>query len=130
MPRLLEKQKIPGFGHRVYRTEDPRATILRAEVEKISARKRDSRYYEIARAVEQVMREHTRVYPNVDFYSAPLYHALGIPSELFTPIFAISRSVGWAAHILEQWQNNRLIRPNARYTGASLTPYVPIDARS
>ena len=130
MPRLLDKQKTPGSGHRVSRCEDPRATILHRAVEKISVLRRDSRYYEVALAVEEVMRAQTSVYPNVDFFSAPLYQALGIPSELFTPIFAISRSVGWAAHILEQWQNNRLIRPNARYTGASLTPYVPIDARS
>lgn len=129
MPRLLEKKKIPGFGHRVYRTEDPRATILRAEVEQLGDLKRDTRYYEVARAVEEVMREQTQVFPNVDFYSAPLYHLLGIPTELFTPIFAISRSVGWAAHIFEQWQNNRLIRPSAHYTGASLTPYVPIEER-
>lgn len=129
MPRLLEKKKIPGFGHRVYRTEDPRATILRAEVEQLGDLKRDTRYYEVARAVEEVMRECTQVFPNVDFYSAPLYHLLGIPTELFTPIFAISRSVGWAAHIFEQWQNNRLIRPSAHYTGASLTPYVPIEER-
>jgi citrate synthase len=130
VPRLAEKKKIPGFGHRVYRCEDPRATVLRGEVEKITALTGETRYYEIALAVEELMRANSKVYPNVDFYSAPLYHAMGIPAELFTPIFAVSRAVGWTAHVLEQWKNNRLIRPNAHYTGPALTPYVDIGSRS
>lgn len=130
LPRLGEKQKIPGFGHRVYQCEDPRATVLRKTVAKIVAFTGESRFYDIAQAVEQVMLTHSKVFPNVDFYSAPLYHAMGIPMELFTPIFAISRIVGWTAHILEQWINNRLIRPTARYTGPPLTAYVDIGSRS
>jgi len=130
LPRLTAKQKIPGFGHRVYRCEDPRATVLRKKVQEITALTGETRYYEIAQAVEKVMLSHSKVFPNVDFYSAPLYHAMGIPVELFTPIFAISRAVGWSAHILEQWKNNRLIRPNAHYTGPALTPYVNIGSRS
>ncbi len=130
LPRLGAKKKIPGFGHRVYRCEDPRATVLRTTVQEITALTGDSRYYEIAKAVEEVMLGNSKVFPNVDFYSAPLYHAMGIPEELFTPIFAISRCVGWTAHILEQWKNNRLIRPTAQYTGPSLTPYVDIGSRS
>lgn len=130
MERLEKKMKIPGFGHRVYRCEDPRATVLRKAVQDITALTGESRSYEIAQAVEKVMLAHSKVFPNVDFYSAPLYQAMGIPTELFTPIFAISRTVGWTAHILEQWKNNRLIRPTAQYTGPSLTPYVNIGARS
>jgi len=130
LSRLGEKQKIPGFGHRVYRCEDPRATVLRKKVEDITAFTGETRYYEIALAVEKVMLANSKVFPNVDFYSAPLYHAMGIPVELFTPIFAISRVVGWTAHILEQWKHNRLIRPTAHYTGRSLTPYVNLGARS
>jgi citrate synthase len=130
LPRLAEKVKIPGFGHRVYRCEDPRATVLRGEVGKITDLTGETRYYEIAQAVEELMLANSKVFPNVDFYSAPLYHAMGIPLELFTPIFAVSRVVGWTAHILEQWKNNRLIRPTAHYTGPSLTPYVDIGSRS
>lgn len=129
LPRLEKKDKIPGFGHRVYRCEDPRATVLRKEVEQITALTGETRYYEIARAVEHVMLAHSKVFPNVDFYSAPLYHAMGIPVELFTPIFASSRTVGWTAHIFEQWKNNRLIRPTAQYTGPSLQPYIDIGSR-
>lgn len=130
LPRLGEKKKIPGFGHRVYRCEDPRATVLRKAVEEITALTGKTRYYEIAQAVEKIMLSNSKVFPNVDFYSAPLYHAMGLPVELFTPIFAISRTVGWTAHILEQWKNNRLIRPTALYTGPSLTPYVDIGSRT
>lgn len=130
LQRLDEKKKIPGFGHRVYRCEDPRATVLRKIARKITALTGESRFYEVAQAVEQVMLKNTKVFPNVDFYSAPLYHAMGIPIELFTPIFAVSRVVGWTAHILEQWKNNRLIRPTARYTGPSRMPYVDIGSRS
>ena len=130
LPRLKAKQKIPGFGHRIYRCEDPRATVLRKKVQEITALTGETQYFEIAQTVEKVMLSESKVFPNVDFYSAPLYHAMGIPVELFTPIFAISRTVGWTAHILEQWKINRLIRPNARYTGPPLTPYANIGSRS
>ncbi len=130
LPRLAAKEKIPGFGHRVYRGEDPRASVLRKAVQDITVLTGETRYYETALAVEQVMLSNSKVFPNVDFYSAPLYHAMGIPVELFTPIFAISRTVGWTAHILEQWKNNRLIRPTAHYTGRSLTPYMDIGSRA
>jgi citrate synthase len=130
VPRLEKKLKIPGFGHRVYRCEDPRATVLRKTVQEITAFTGEGRHYEIAQAVEQVMLANSKVFPNVDFYSAPLYHAMGIPVELFTPIFAISRTVGWTAHIMEQWKHNRLIRPTANYTGPALTPYMDFGSRS
>lgn len=131
---LARKVKIPGFGHRVYKTEDPRATVLRRHSEALARHTGNPQWYEISRKVEKVMfeyaqREGKKIYPNVDFYSASVYHYMGIPTELFTPIFAMSRISGWTAHILEQWANNRLIRPRAEYTGPARQAYVPIDQR-
>ncbi len=128
--QLAEKKKVPGFGHRVYRCEDPRASVLRESARQITTLTGKTRYFEIAQEVEKAMLNYSKVYPNVDFFSAPLYNAMGIPAELFTPIFAISRAVGWTAHILEQWKNNRLIRPSAHYVGPPLTKYVDIGSRS
>lgn len=125
----LDGVKVPDFGHRVYRTEDPRAKVLRRFAKVLSEQVGDTRWYDISTEIERVMRANTRVYPNVDFYSALVYHLLGIPTELFTPVFAISRITGWTAHILEQWSNNRLIRPRAEYTGAGEMRYVPMDER-
>jgi citrate synthase len=127
--KLAVKYKVPGFGHRVYRTEDPRATVLRRYAEQLSLKMGDTRSYEISRVVEATMRANSKVYPNVDFYSATVYRLMGIPLELFTPIFAVSRITGWTAHILEQWGNNRLIRPRAEFTGPVDLAYVPIDER-
>jgi citrate synthase len=127
--KLAVKYKVPGFGHRVYRTEDPRATVLRRYAEALSLKMGDTRSYEISRIVETTMRANSKVYPNVDFYSATVYRLMGIPLELFTPIFAVSRITGWTAHILEQWGNNRLIRPRAEYTGDVDLAYTPIDER-
>ncbi|MBI3945395.1 MAG: citrate synthase [Armatimonadetes bacterium] len=126
---LARKEKVPGFGHRVYKTDDPRATILRRYAETLTREGGDTRLYETALEVERVMRENTRVYPNVDFYSGICYHMMQISSELFTPIFAASRVVGWTAHILEQWTNNRIIRPRAEYTGPDALPYVMMSQR-
>lgn len=126
---LAAKRKVPGFGHRVYRTEDPRAGILRSYAKSVSVASGDTRLFEIAQIVERVMGESSKVYPNVDLYSGVVYSAMGIPTELFTPIFAISRMVGWTAHILEQWSDNRLIRPRATYTGRTDLSYVPINRR-
>jgi citrate synthase len=128
--QLADKKKVPGFGHRVYRCEDPRATVLRESARQITTLTGQTHYFEIAQEVEKAMLTHSKVFPNVDFFSAPLYNAMGIPTELFTPIFAISRAVGWTAHILEQWKNNRLIRLTANYIGPSLTSYMDIGARS
>lgn len=129
LDKLAMKYKVPGFGHRVYRTEDPRATVLRRYAESMSQRAGNTRWFEISQVVERTMRANSKVYPNVDFYSATLYHVMGIPIELFTPIFACSRIVGWTAHILEQWGANRLIRPNAQYTGPEDLAYTPIEER-
>ena len=127
--RLAGKAKISGFGHPVYRTEDPRAAILRGLAEQLSKHVGNDLWYAITREVERVMRESTSVFPNVDLYSASVYHLMGIPTELFTPIFACSRVVGWTAHILEQWENNRIIRPRANYTGPDRIRYVPMRER-
>ena len=126
---LAQKKKIMGFGHRVYRTEDPRATWLRQFSREMGETKGDLRWYEISRKIEEVMMREKGLYPNVDFYSASTYYMMGIPLDLFTPIFAISRISGWTGHILEQYANNRLIRPRAEYIGPRNVPYVPIDER-
>lgn len=126
---LANKVKIPGFGHRVYRTEDPRATILRKYSEELGKLTGDTKWYEMSRVVETAVRANTKVYPNVDFYSASCYHVMGIPTELFTPLFAVSRIVGWTAHVFEQWGNNRLIRPRAEYTGPARLSYIPLEKR-
>jgi citrate synthase len=128
--QLSRKAKIPGFGHRVYRTEDPRAAVLRRHAEALSERMGETKWFAILSEVERVMRANTRVYPNVDFYSGLVYHLMRIPIELFTPLFACSRIVGWTAHILEQWGNNRIIRPRANYTGPEELHYVPIADRT
>ncbi len=127
---LSRKVRIPGFGHAVYRTEDPRAAVLREHAQRLSEQTDDMRWFEIAEEVERVTLANTQVLPNVDFYSGIVYHLMGIPAELFTPLFACSRVVGWTAHILEQWSDNRLIRPRASYTGPFELRYVPIEERT
>jgi citrate synthase len=114
---LAQKKKIPGFGHRVYHTEDPRATHLRALSEELGKRTGHVDLYVMSRRVEELMKQDKRLNANVDFYSASNYYSLGIPVDLFTPVFAISRMSGWTAHVLEQYRNNRLIRPRAEYKG-------------
>jgi citrate synthase len=128
--KLARKEKIPGFGHRVYRTEDPRATHLRKMSEELGRRMGNLRWFQMSQRIEQLVRSEKKLNPNVDFYSATTYDALGIPVELFTPVFAVSRVSGWTAHVLEQYSNNRLIRPRAEYTGPPYPqPYIPLDRR-
>ena len=127
--RLAAHQKIYGFGHRVYRTEDPRATHLRQRSRELGEHIGNLRWYEISRKIEEVVMEQKHLYANVDFYSASCYFTMGIPIDMFTPVFAASRVAGWAAHILEQYADNRLIRPRAEYIGNENVPYVPIDRR-
>ncbi len=127
---LAAHKKISGFGHRVYRTEDPRATHLRQMSKELGERAGDTRWYEISRRLEEVVMEQKHLYANVDFYSATCYYSMGIPIDLFTPVFAVSRIAGWAAHVLEQYADNRLIRPRAEYVGERNVPYVPIDQRA
>jgi citrate synthase len=128
--RLARKEKIPGFGHRVYRTEDPRATHLRRMSQEIGKRVGNTRWFEMSQRIEALVRAEKKLYANVDFYSASTYHLLGIPIDLFTPIFAVSRISGWTAHFLEQYANNRLIRPRAEYTGPQYPQrFVPLEER-
>lgn len=128
--KLSKKVKIPGFGHRVYRTEDPRATHLRALSEEIGKRTGHLDLYLASKEVESYIKQTKNLNANVDFYSASTYYSLGIPIDLFTPIFAVSRMSGWTAHILEQYANNRLIRPRADYTGKpDGQAWVPMNAR-
>jgi citrate synthase len=126
---LAKKKKIMGFGHAVYRTEDPRATHLRRFSKEMGERKGDTKWYEMTAKVEEVMKREKGLLPNVDAYSASTYYMMGIPLDLYTPIFAISRISGWTAHILEQYADNKLIRPRAQYIGPRNVPYVPIDER-
>jgi citrate synthase len=128
--RLANKQKVPAFGHRVYHTLDPRAVHLKTLSEEIGRRTGHLDLYETSKRIEQYMKEAKNLNANVDFYSASTYYSLGIPIDLFTPIFAVSRMSGWTAHILEQYRNNRLIRPRAEYTGAADgRPWMPIADR-
>ena len=128
--RLARKERIPGFGHRVYRTEDPRATHLRRLSSDLGARVGQPQWFDLSRCIAAVVKAEKGLDPNVDFYSASTYYTLGIAIDLFTPIFAVSRIAGWTAHILEQYANNRLIRPRAEYTGRPHPqPYVPLDQR-
>lgn len=127
--RLAEKKRIMGFGHRVYKTEDPRATHLRRMSKEMGEKTGETKWYEISRTIEDLMMSEKGMYPNVDFYSASVYYTMGIPIDLYTPIFALSRVSGWVAHVLEQYSNNTLIRPIAEYIGPNDLTYVPIDKR-
>src|SRR6478672_11122728 len=128
--RLARKEKIPGFGHRVYHTEDPRATHLRQMSRDLGQRAGQPIWFEMSQRIEALVKADKKLNPNVDFYSATTYHALGIDVDLFTPIFAVSRVSGWTAHVLEQYANNRLIRPRAEYIGPEYPQrYQPLDAR-
>ena len=122
-------RKVMGFGHRVYREEDPRARILRAMSEELTRRAGRPELYEMSVRLEESMQKRKGLIPNVDFYSASVYYSMGIPSDLFTPIFATSRAAGWCAHVLEQYENNRIYRPRGRYTGPTGRRWEPIGAR-
>jgi citrate synthase len=126
---LARKERIMGFGHRVYRTEDPRATHLRDMSRQLGDRAGELKWWQMSRDIEDVVRELKGLHANVDFYSASTYFMLGIPIDLFTPVFACSRISGWTAHVLEQYANNRLIRPRAEYTGPTDLRYLPVAAR-
>ncbi len=128
--KLARKDKIPGFGHRVYRTEDPRATHLRQMSRDLGQKAGQPHWYQMSARIEELVKGEKKLYPNVDFYSASTYYVLGIPVDLYTPIFAVSRISGWTAHILEQYDNNRLIRPRTEYIGPDYPQlYRPLDQR-
>jgi citrate synthase len=128
--KLARKEKIPGFGHRVYTTEDPRATHLRQMSRDLGKRAGSTAWYDMSQRIEALVKSEKKLNPNVDFYSASTYYTLGIPVDLYTPIFAVSRMSGWTAHILEQYANNRLIRPRADYIGPPYPQrFVPLEQR-
>ena len=126
---LQRKELIMGFGHRVYKTCDPRSAPVKALGKKLAVSDSDKNLFAIAERIEAVMAREKKLFPNLDFYSALAYHFCGIPTPLFTPIFAIARTSGWSAHIAEQRAGNRLIRPTAEYTGPEPRPYVPLNQR-
>ncbi len=122
-------KKLMGFGHRVYKTEDPRATHLRRLSKTLGELAGDTQWYEMSSAMEALVLDIKGLYPNVDFFAASVYHSLGIPTDLFTPVFAISRMAGWTAHVMEQHADNRLIRPDSEYVGERDQKWVPIEER-
>ena len=127
---LAQKKKVPGFGHRVYHTEDPRATHLRKMSHDLGESSGQPQWYDMSEKIEHFVKAEKKLNANVDFYSASTYHTLGIDLDLFTPIFAVSRISGWTAHVIEQLDDNRLIRPRAEYMGPEYpNPYVPINKR-
>jgi len=127
---LAQKKKIPGFGHRVYHTEDPRATHLRKMSRDLGQSSGEPKWFDFSNRIEGYVKGEKKLNANVDFYSASTYHTLGIDVDLFTPVFAVSRISGWSAHVIEQLDDNRLIRPRADYVGPIYpAKYVPIDKR-
>lgn len=128
---LLEKKSlIMGFGHRVYKDSDPRSAIVKSLAEGLAKTEIDMTKLRIAEKIEEILWQEKKLFPNLDFYSALVFHFLGVPTSFFTPIFVISRISGWSAHIIEQRAHNRLIRPNAEYIGPTLRTYLPIKERS
>jgi citrate synthase len=127
--RLRAGEKIMGFGHRVYKAEDPRAAYLRHMSGELGVASGDDTYYRMSRRMEEVVFAEKGLYPNVDFYAATVYHYLGIPTDVFTPVFSVSRMAGWTAHVMEQHADNRLIRPDSEYIGESGLTWIPLDAR-
>jgi citrate synthase len=132
MGKLAKKDRIMGFGHRVYKTIDPRATFLKTFARQIAADTGNQKLYEMSTTIEQIMAREVGakgIYPNVDFYSATTYHSIGLKLDLFTPMFAMSRISGWAGHCIEQLSDNRLFRPKAAYVGPHAAPYIPMAQR-
>ena len=126
---FANKQKIMGFGHRVYKVDDARKPHLKKMAQKLWLERDDTTLFEVAEEIEKQVKARKPIITNVDFYSAPLLYGLDIPTDLFTPLFAMSRVAGWTAHVLEQYKNNRLIRPRARYVGPIDRTFRPIEQR-
>jgi 2-methylcitrate synthase len=127
---LASRRLIMGFGHRVYKTGDPRSDIIKGWSKRLSEKSGDMTLFAVSERIEQVMRREKNIFPNLDFYSASVYHLCGVPTPMFTPLFVIARTAGWMAHIIEQRTDNRLIRPIGDYIGPDVREYVPVDKRS
>jgi citrate synthase len=127
--KLSAGEKIMGFGHRVYKTEDPRATHLRQMSQELADSSGDETYFRMSKRMEEIVLAEKGLYPNVDFYAASVYHYLGIPTDLFTAVFSVSRMAGWTAHVIEQHADNRLIRPDSEYIGERDQKWTPIGER-
>ena len=130
MQMLANKEKIMGFGHRVYTVNDPRSDVIKAWAKRLSDHVGDNVLFAVSERIEEVMWREKSLFPNLDFFSASAYHFMGIPTPLFTPIFVLARVSGWCAHIMEQRSNNKLIRPGAEYIGPAPRDFVPIESRS
>jgi 2-methylcitrate synthase len=129
LQKLKDKELIMGFGHRVYTKSDPRSGVIKGQAKALSQALGDNKIFPVSERIEKVMWDQKKLFPNLDFYSASAYHFCGIPTNMFTPIFVISRTTGWVAHCIEQKQNNKLIRPTADYIGPAPLAYIPIDKR-
>jgi 2-methylcitrate synthase len=127
---LDDKALIMGFGHRVYRTSDPRSDVIRNWAKLLADSAGDTVLFPVSERIDEVMQREKHLFPNLDFYSASAYHFCGIPTSMFTPLFVFARTAGWAAHIIEQRELGKLIRPIAEYTGPSSRPYVPLEKRA
>ena len=126
---LKEKKRIMGFGHRIYKKADSRVELAKKWGRKLAERAKESKWHAICETVERVMRREKNLFPNVDFYSAPIYYLMGIPINVYTPLFACSRVAGWSAHVMEQLNKNRLFRPNSLYVGPEGLKFTPLDKR-
>ncbi len=127
--KFSKKERIMGFGHRVLKKEDPRSLIIQQYAKELGERKNQQKWYDLSTQIEKIMREEKGFYPNLDFYSASVFFLLGLPAPLYTPLFVCSRIAGWAAHVIEQHDQNRLIRPRCRYTGAKDLAFTPLSER-